>query len=281
MYQTEQTDLQDRSSAPKRSKPALLSVSVSMVAVLLGAGLMNSAYASSEILSDMDCVIEPSRLVELGSAVPGLLAESYFDRSDIVSAGTVMARLESDVERITLKIAEKSASSSTSVALRRATADFGNRTRVRNAKVMESSGISEQVMDQVNTEAMIASLQVEQEKESARLAELEVERAKARLYKSSGEYVDSEPVFQVAQLDPLHVEVIVPIDYLGRLAVGNAATISIDVPGFTDRRMQATVSLIDAVADAASATFGVRLLLDNPDLSIPGGVRCQVDFISS
>jgi len=265
--------------------------------ILLYTGVVTAGSISAEALSDMDCIIEPSRTVELGSAVPGLLADSYYDRSDFVSAGTLMARLESDVERASLKIAEQAAASSTAIALRQITAEFGNRTRVRNATLLKSSSISKQVMDQVSTEAAIASLQVEQEQEAIRLAVLEVERAKAMLqrreirtpvsgsvtqrYKSSGEYVDSEPVFQIAQLDPLHVEVIVPIEFLGGIQAGSTASVSLDVPGFQDTLLQAVVHRIDAVADAASATYGVRLILDNPDLAIPGGVRCRVDFFAA
>lgn len=271
----------------------LVVVSVGM----LTPGWVLAARAQAAILSDMDCVIEPSRTVELGSAVPGLLAETYYDRSDFVTAGTLMARLESDVERVSLAIAEEAASSSTAIALRQVTAEFGGRTKVRNAELLKSASISRQVMDQVSTEATIAQLQVKQEQESVRLASLEVERAKALLerreirtpisgsvterHKSSGEYVDSEPVYQVAQLDPLHVEVIVPIEYLGSLETGASAAVTLNVPGFEGKQLQAVVRRIDAVADAASATYGVRLVMDNPDLSIPSGVRCVVNFFAS
>lgn len=288
-------------SEPSRSEGIrtyrlLRSVMVTCISAL-AIGFAWAGNTSEEVLSDMDCVVEPSQTVELGSAVPGLLAHSFYDRSDFVSAGTLMARLESDVERVSLKIAEEAAASSTAVSLRKITAEFGDRTRIRNAKLLKSSSISRQVMDQVSTESAIASLQVEQEQEAHRLALLEVERAKALLerreirtpvsgsvtqrYKSSGEYVDSEPVYQIAQLDPLHVEVIVPVEYLGSLQTGTTASVSLDVPGFHDRILQAVVRRIDSVADAASATFGVRLVMDNPDFSIPSGIRCRVDFFAS
>ena len=270
---------------------AVVSVSTLMI------GLVPASSASLEVLSDMDCVVEPSAMIELGSAVPGLIAASYHDRSDFVSAGTVMARLESSVEQVSLSIAEHVANSSKGVELRELSADFGDRTRARNAQMMKTSGISKQLMDQVSTEARIARLQVAQEIESKKLAELEVIRARALLdrreirspisgsvvqkFKSAGEYVDSEPVYQIAQLDPLYVEVIVPIDYLGNLETGMNAAVSLAVPGFEDETLTAVVRRIDAVADAASATYGVRLTLDNPELLIPSGVRCQVDFFAS
>ena len=273
-------------------------ISAVALGVSLASMVVNSANdPSNGMMSDMDCVIEPSRMVELGSAVPGLLAESFYDRSDFVSRGTVMARLESAVERISLAIALEAASSSTAIGLRELTAQFGDRTRQRNAELLKSDSISAQVMDQVSTESRIAALQVKQEEESFRLSHLEVERARASLerreirtpisgsvtrrYKSSGEYVDSEPVYQIAQLDPLHVEVIVPVEYLGNLQTGTVASIKLDIPGFDDKTMQATVRRIDSVADAASGTYGVRLVLENPDLTIPSGVRCRVDFFAS
>jgi hypothetical protein len=40
----------------------------------------------------------------------------------------------------------------------------------------------------------------------------------------------------------------------------------------------ATVSVVDRVFDPASGTFGVRLLLPNPDNLLPGGQRCKVTF---
>ena len=260
-------------------------------------GMLRADNGAHEMLSDMDCVVEPSRVVELGSAVPGLLAETLYDKSDFVSAGTLMARLESDVERVSLAIAKEAAATTTSIDLREATAEFGDRTLVRNKQLLKSASISKQVMDQVSTEASIARLQVRQEQDAARLALLEVERAEALLqrrqirtpisgsviqrYKSSGEYVDSEAVYQIAQLDPLHIEVIVPIEFLGRLETGTHAAVRLDVPGFENSLLSAVLRRIDAVADAASGTYGVRLILDNPDLTIPSGVRCRVDFLAS
>ena len=38
--------------------------------------LIGTSIAGREVLSDMDCVVEPSALVDIGSAVPGLLSET-------------------------------------------------------------------------------------------------------------------------------------------------------------------------------------------------------------
>ena len=259
--------------------------------------LIGTSIAGREVLSDMDCVVEPSELVDIGSAVPGLLSETLFDRSDYVGKGTVMAHLESEVERVSLSIAREVARANTAGELRTVTAEFGQRTVSRNKELLAKRLISEQTMDQVQTESSIADLQVRQELESGVLRNLEVDRAQALLdrrvirstidgvvvqrLKSAGEYVDSDAVFRVAQLDPLHVEVIVPIDFLGSLEAGMNAGVTLNVPGYENKVLSAEVRRIDAVADPASATYGVLLIMDNPDLVIPSGVRCAVDFFAS
>ena len=42
---------------------------------------------------------------------------------------------------------------------------------------------------------------------------------------------------------------------------------------------EATVAVVDRVVDAASATFGVRLELPNPNYALPGGLRCDIRFL--
>lgn len=248
----------------------------------------------SMVVSDLDCVAEPSATVELGAAVPGVLADAFHERGDVVLAGALMARLESGVEEVAHAIAVEIAASETAVDLRAATSRFGARTLSRNERLVEDDSVSAQTLDQVRTEADIANLQLQQEREASVLARLEAERARAVLarreirspidgtvlqrYHGVGEYVDAKPVYRVAVLDPLHVEVIVPIEYHGVLERGMKASVTLDVPGFEDSPVEASIRRIDAVADAASATYGVSLELPNPDGDLPSGVRCQIDF---
>lgn len=255
-----------------------------------------SANASREVLSDIDCVVQPGQIAALGSAVPGVLSAVNVNRSDFVSAGTVLATLESDVETASLQLANRLASLNTATRLRQLNADFGSRTLQRNETLFQKASISKQTLDQVKTESLIANMQVQQERENIEVASIEVVRAKAVLnrrsihapfdgaimerYKTVGEYVSDEPILQIASLDPLHVEVIVPMTKLGVVESGMQGRVSMNLPGFEDQVFDATVRRIDPVGDAASATYGVLLELPNPDLTIPSGVRCQVDIVA-
>ena len=50
---------------------------------------------------------------------------------------------------------------------------------------------------------------------------------------SSGEYVGEAPILTIAQIDPLNVEVIVPVEKIGFIAVGADATVQ-EGPGRQD-----------------------------------------------
>jgi hypothetical protein len=73
------------------------------------------------------------------------------------------------------------------------------------------------------------------------------------------------------------VEVIVPVDYLGRITPGMRAEVTPVVAGAGNHL--ATVERVDLVSDAASGTFGVRLSLANPKYKVPAGLRCRLSFL--
>jgi multidrug efflux pump subunit AcrA (membrane-fusion protein) len=92
-----------------------------------------------------------------------------------------------------------------------------------------------------------------------------------------GEVVDDETILRIAQIHPLRVEVVLPAAMYGSIRPGMRAAIEPESPG--DRVHVASVTIVDPVIDAASGTFGVRLMLPNPDHKIPGGLHCQVRFL--
>ena len=265
-----------------------LTASIVFVAPVLQADI------SGELVSELDCVVQPSIVADLGVAVPGVIKKIHFDRADYVSKGTLLAELDSELELASLALARHLSQVTTALELRQLNADFGSRTLNRNQTLYEKASISKQTLDQVQTESQVANLQVKQERENQILAKLEADRAQAALsrrqvvspiegaiterYKSIGEYVSDEPVFQIAQLDPLRIEVAVALDHLDKIETGMSAAVTLDMENFDSSDLQAVVKRIDPVADAASGTYGVWLEMPNPDLTIPSGVRCQIDF---
>jgi len=93
---------------------------------------------------------------------------------------------------------------------------------------------------------------------------------------SPGEYVQEDPIMLLAQIDPLRVEVVVPVELYGRVEVGMIAGVEWEIP--TGGPHSATVTIVDPVIDAASGTIGIRLELPNPDYRLPAGTKCSVEF---
>jgi hypothetical protein len=82
-------------------------------------------------------------------------------------------------------------------------------------------------------------------------------------------------ILKIAQIDPLLVEVALPLEAYGKLRVGMTGMV---IPEGLKGRYSASITVVDSVFDAASGMFGVRLEMKNRRASIPGGIRCQVDF---
>jgi RND family efflux transporter MFP subunit len=242
---------------------------------------------------EFDCVIEPSEIVNLGTAVRGVIGSIHAERSDSVAKGELVAVLESSVENANVSLSKARAGHDTAVKLRLESAAFGQRTRARNQSLFQSSSVSKQDIDKLETENRIAELQVHQEQDNRDIALLEYERAQALLdkhmirapfagvvmerFKSVGEYIEDDPVFRIAQLDPLNVEVILPVSYMGQFEPGRQAQVTPMLEGLSGQ--VATLTRVDQVADAASSTFGARLRLPNPDHAVPAGLRCRLAFL--
>ncbi len=287
------TSISRRDKMNKIARATLVTISCYLLMLGNTYAQEDSFGRTADTLPEFDCVIEPSEVVDIGSAVPGVIQTIFAHRSDPVRKGTVVAELESSVEHATVELSRVRAESTTSIDLREESAAFGLRTRERNQTLFQQSSVSEHDIDKLETENRIAQLQVRQEEDNKSIAELEYQRAQAVLekhrirtpvegvvmerFKTVGEYVEDDPVLRIAQLDPLHVEVILPIEYMGRLKPGRLAEVMPILPGFSGKIAELTT--IDKVADAASGTFGARLTLANPNYEMPGGLRCSLAFL--
>ena len=69
----------------------------------LFAALPTALRAAEMNGSGLDCIIEPSSTVKLGSGVPGIIEEIAVDRGDMVKKGQVLVRLDSKVERASME----------------------------------------------------------------------------------------------------------------------------------------------------------------------------------
>lgn len=242
--------------------------------------------------STLGCLIEPDRVADLGSSVIGVLESLRVERGDVVKKGQVLAALRSDVERATAEVARSRASTEADLRTAEANRDLARQKMRRAEDLVEKNFIAQQALDQARTDFQVAEHKLLQSREQLRVwgRELGVAQAQVGLrvirspfdgvvverYLSQGERVEEKPVFKVAKIDPLRIEVIVPAARFGTIRAGDVASVKPELPGAGP--VEATVALVDKVVDAASNTFRVRLALPNADQRLPAGLRCRITF---
>jgi len=240
-----------------------------------------------------DCLIDPSLVVEIGSAEAGIIQEVFVTRGDVVTKGQMVARLESAAELAALDYARTRATDTSAIDIANARIKLLESEVARAESLGAKNLLPEAIVDEKRSEyeeATLNSRQVEFERGLALLDQTRVEAQLARrvIYSpvdgllitamiGPGEYVFSDaPVAQIAQINPLHIEVFLPTSYYPSLEVGQYAVVSPAEPIGGD--YLAEIIVIDKVFDAASDTFGLRLRLDNPESEIPAGIDCKVVF---
>jgi len=240
----------------------------------------------------LDCLIQPNQVVQVGAAVSGLIQAIDVERGDPVRRGQVVARLAADVERVSAELAQTRAAQSAELKQAERSREFARREMTRARDLVSENFVSKAAVDKAETESQVSDDRLQQALERRRQAELELRLADAQLqrrqvrapisgivtdrFMSAGEFVEDKPILRIVEVNPLRVEVVVPAPAFGLIAQGARATVRPEVG--TVREAPATVTIVDRVLDPASNTFRVRLTLPNPDLKIPAGARCKVDF---
>ena len=240
----------------------------------------------------VDCVITPYLTVDVSSAAPGVIDKVYVERGDQVEQNQVVAMLDSEVEKAAVDIAEARSTMVSEVMLGKVNMDYDKRKQQRLSSLHGQNAISTQDKDEAERNAKAAKLKLQHARDLHRLRQLELRKAEEELrqrnvrspiqgvvvqrFKYSAEYVEDQPIMRVAQLNPLHIEAIVPMEMFGKIQKGMSADVFPEI--VSDEARQATVTVVDKMGDAASGTFGVRLTMDNPGNALPAGIKCHAQF---
>lgn len=264
-------------------------LSKSSLAILFLIILLAATTPVSADTDDYEGLIEPGEVVNIGAAADGIVAQVLVDRGSSVKRRQVLVKLESSVEWAALEKARAMAEFNAEIDLQQAQLAFAERVNDR-VKVLDA--ISAHEKDQAATEVILARYRIEKARENFTLAQIELKRTLALFgrrsvmspisgvvverFVSPGEYIGSQPLLRVAQIDPLRVEVVVPAKMFRKIKPGMSATVIPELSEFGERT--ATVTIVDKVIDSASSTFGVRLELPNPEQEMPSGLRCVVRF---
>ena len=252
-----------------------------------------TAAAAQTANGSLGCLIEPN--VVVSSPVDGIVETVTVDRGDIVKQDQVLATLESSVEEAVVAIAKAKTELEAGVRNGQARTENGKRKLQRIQELYKKGNISVHELEEAELEKNLGEVSLLDAIENKRLASLEFQRASAALalrtikspvtgvvverMVSPGDFRNNieNKILKLAQIDPLRVEVFVPVSMLKQIAVGMKAEVLPEPPHSTAQIAQVTV--VDRVVDAASGTFGVRLSVKNPGYKLPAGLKCKVRFL--
>lgn len=239
--------------------------------------------------TDFPCFVKPKVIVAVGSPIPGLLTQLSVDQGDTVKEGQVLAMLEASIEQTEMEVAKAKAEMEAAITSTQVKAEFSQRKASRARNLSTSSAIASNEFDEAETEQHVTEAAHREALENKVLAERQLARAEAALalrtirspitglvierYVAPGELVKDKPIVQIAQLDPLHVEVSAPSSWLGKFTTGMPIDVKLGYAAPGTHRARVTV--INPIVDSASDTFRVRLELSNPQYRIPAGISCS------
>ncbi|TKB06038.1 efflux RND transporter periplasmic adaptor subunit [Desulforhopalus sp. IMCC35007] len=252
-----------------------------------------SSPVLGEDLTEFEGLIEPFELINVGTPVEGVVAQINVQRSSSVQKGESLILLESSVENAVVDRAEVMATVEGELRLQQEKLAYAELMHKRVQELFVGEAISAEKYDQAAAEVKFARAQLQKAKENRSLAHLDLARAKAMLHQrtikspisgivverfvSPGEFVDSQPLLRVAQMDPLRVEVILPAEMFRKIKPGMKAEVVPETD--PNGKYSSTVAIVDRIIDPKSGTFGVRLELPNPDYRLPSGLKCTVRFL--
>ncbi len=259
---------------------------------LFGALLMLVAAGLSHAAQPLGCLIEAERITDVGSPVVGIIDKVMVERGEAVKKGQILAILRAPVERATLSVASSRAQSNAELQAATAAARFNQERLTRADDLFRQKFISQQALDQARSEADLSAQKLVQAREQREVSRQERDVASAQLnqrtirspingvvaerFVSAGERVDDKPLLRIAKVDPLRVQLVVPVVLYKQVQPGGSANVIPELPGAS--AVTAQVTMVDKVIDAASNTFRVHLELPNPDGALPAGLRCKAEF---
>lgn len=225
--------------------------------------LLPLTTSANNTVKTLGCMLEPSKKVAVSSPIASVIDNIPVKRGQKVKKNQLLFALRSGIE-------------SANVSLAQAKANFAERSAKRNEELYGDDLLSSHERDEIETEMLVAAMELKVKKEELAMRSVysTVDGVVIERHNNAGEYVSTNPVVEVAVLDPLYAEVLMPFERFSDFSTGQTMTISLPFP--INSSHEAKMTIIDPIIDSASGTFRMRLELPNKNYVIPAGVSCQL-----
>ncbi|MCR9135222.1 MAG: efflux RND transporter periplasmic adaptor subunit [Alphaproteobacteria bacterium] len=206
------------------------------------------------------------RSVDIVPHAEGRITEIDIVAGDEVEAGTVLARLDDEIQRATLTEAL-------------ATLDEKSRALERSETLLESNNVSRAAIDQVRSELAIAQANADraQRQLDDRIVRAPFTGVLGITTVALGARVDTNTVLTTLDdLSSVEVEFRLPETVYGKIERGQPVTAT--TAAFPERVFSGTVSAVDSRVDQTSRAFRVRGRLPNEEHDLPAGIFMRLNL---
>jgi len=248
---------------------------------------------------EFDCIIEPSRTIEVRAASEGLIEKIWVDRGDSVKAGQVLVTLDSGVERAATEAARYRSTMQGRIRTGESRVEFSTAKYNRREKLAGQSFISLHDRDEALTEKRLAESELIEAKDDRRLAEIEFRRLSEQLRLRTirspvdGVVVDrvvdlgqtvaasfQTPVLiKIAQdLSEMRIDTSFAEADIGLIREGQKARFTVDA--FPNKNFSGDVQQIrlNPTNQQNVVTYNVRINVANPDHVLLPGMTAYVNI---
>ena len=249
--------------------------------------------ASSDV--QIRAITNPSADIMLSFVQPGCIATVYFKEGDSVKAAQVLVRQDDAVEQIQLAQLEAASEDTTQIQASEASLAQKRIDLKKLEKAAAQNAATELEVEHAKLNVKMAELSLqlakfEHEQAKRKHNELKVQIEKMRLkspidgkieniHVETGESINAlADVVQVVQIDPLWIDVPVPL--IKATALSSGKTAKVIFPNPNKASLEGRIIYIAAVADAASSTLRVRIEVPNKS-NRPAGEHVEIIFPTS
>ena len=238
-------------------------------------------------------ITNPSADTTLSFIQPGRIAKVSLKEGDSVEAGRLLIQLDDAVEQA--QLAQLKAQSENTAQVQAAEAsleqkriDLEKLKKAAEHRAATELEVQHATLDVKITELSLEVAKFEHEQDQRKYAEAQIRVENMRLkspisgkiekvHVEVGECINAlADVVRVVKIDPLSIDVPVPLATAGDLAQGQIAKVKF--PGSGNPAVDGHITFVGAVADAASDTLLVRIEVPNKT-NRPAGEHVNVLFV--
>ncbi len=270
------------SRQPDRAAGALIRSAFAVTAMLCAGQTWANAPSVAVVMPTGGAATQPLRLsgtlsaerqVNLSPRMDGLVSKVHVDAGDVVRAGQALLELDATLERLALeRLTAEVAAASANLDEARRLVEEAQRLIDEQHLPRTQLGSREAALVQAQAvhEAARAAQREQQERVRRHTLPAPFDGVVTRKLTENGAWVTrSTPVFDLVATDSIRLDVQAPQERYAQLSADADVTVFPDA--FPDARLPARIAARVPVSDAATRTFLVRVVVDEPkDLLLPG-----------